>query len=144
MHACVRACVWCVNLHFPLSLKRPLPSHTHTHTVGSHSGPVSHLCQPGRSQASQCHPRWVRHGTHSLSKQEGTNTSSAASYLSLVPRLVCGLGMRALLARNQTRFLSCTQSNRDFYIFYPTNPSQDKGVYAVRWQQYKAHYHSHG
>ena len=29
MHACMRACVWCVNLHFPLSLKRPLPSHTH-------------------------------------------------------------------------------------------------------------------
>ncbi|XP_064396908.1 arylsulfatase A-like [Halichondria panicea] len=48
-----------------------------------------------------------------------------------------GVDMAPILFNNQ-------KSNRDFYIHYPTNPDKTLGVYAVRWQQYKAHYHSHG
>jgi len=36
------------------------------------------------------------------------------------------------------------KSNRDFVIYYPANPNPDRGVYAVRWNEYKAHYYSNG
>ena len=39
---------------------------------------------------------------------------------------------------------SHSQSNRDSYIYYPPGPSPQYGAYAVRWHEYKAHYHTHG
>lgn len=38
----------------------------------------------------------------------------------------------------------CTQSDRSVYIYYPSNPDPKLGVFAVRWNQYKAHYYSNG
>ena len=32
------------------------------------------------------------------------------------------------------------QSNRESYMFYPSDPTKDDGVFAVRWKQYKAHF----
>ncbi len=36
------------------------------------------------------------------------------------------------------------QSGRSVYIYYPSSPDPKLGVYAVRWNQYKAHYYSNG
>lgn len=36
------------------------------------------------------------------------------------------------------------QSKRDSYMFYPTDPSQSDGVFAVRWKQFKAHFITKG
>ena len=40
--------------------------------------------------------------------------------------------------------LSLPQSNRDYYIYYPVDPTPELGMFAVRWGHYKAHYYSHG
>lgn len=40
--------------------------------------------------------------------------------------------------------LQNTQSDRDVFIYYPSNPDPKLGVFAVRWNQYKAHYYSNG
>ncbi|XP_064404043.1 arylsulfatase A-like [Halichondria panicea] len=36
------------------------------------------------------------------------------------------------------------KSGRSVYIYYPSSPDPKLGVYAVRWNQYKAHYYSNG
>lgn len=36
------------------------------------------------------------------------------------------------------------QSDRDYYVYYSTDPVSEKGPAAVRWTHYKAHFHSKG
>ena len=35
-------------------------------------------------------------------------------------------------------------SLRDYYIYYPKNPSPESGIFAIRWKQYKAHFYQEG
>ncbi|KAM8860968.1 arylsulfatase A-like [Synchiropus picturatus] len=37
-----------------------------------------------------------------------------------------------------------TMSERETMMFYPTNPTQQYGLFAVRWGKYKAHYYTSG
>lgn len=36
------------------------------------------------------------------------------------------------------------QGKRETMFFYPVDPSEKYGVFAVRWQKYKAHYYTRG
>ena len=36
------------------------------------------------------------------------------------------------------------QSNREYFVYFGDNASKDLGISALRWQQYKIHYNSHG
>ena len=36
------------------------------------------------------------------------------------------------------------QSNRNYYIYYPSDVTEDLGIAAIRLNQYKAHFHSQG
>ena len=36
------------------------------------------------------------------------------------------------------------QSKRDTFYYYPASPDPDEGVYAIRWNQYKAHFYTYG
>jgi arylsulfatase A len=41
-------------------------------------------------------------------------------------------------------FEETRKSNRDVYFYYPTDPSPEDGVFATRYQQYKAHFFTKG
>ena len=48
-----------------------------------------------------------------------------------------GLDMSPILFEN-------SPSNRDHYIYFPSNFSPDIGYHAIRWKEYKAHYYTSG
>ena len=75
--------------------------------------------------------------------------------IKLPPVALDGFDMAPILFENKTvsrlytllSRMPCTllhQSNRNYYIYYPDNVSPSEGIYAVRLNQYKAHYYSHG
>ena len=37
-----------------------------------------------------------------------------------------------------------SQSNRNYYVYYPNDVTEELGIAAIRLNQYKAHFHSHG
>lgn len=41
-------------------------------------------------------------------------------------------------------FNSCLQSKRETMVFYPTDPSEMYGLYALRLGKYKAHFYTRG
>ena len=38
----------------------------------------------------------------------------------------------------------CLKSNRKYYIYYPSDVTEELGIAAVRFNQFKVHYHSIG
>ncbi|XP_070577427.1 arylsulfatase A-like [Ptychodera flava] len=79
----------------------------------------------------------------------GVRTAELASTMDLLPTLVKLTGSEL---PNTTLdgfdissvLFSGGKSQRDTFFFYPQNPRHDIGVYAVRYQQYKAHFYTEG
>ncbi|XP_065912196.1 arylsulfatase A-like [Dysidea avara] len=52
-------------------------------------------------------------------------------------RVIDGVDMSPILFENE-------MSQREYYIYYPSGASPEKGVYAIRHKEYKAHYYTSG
>ncbi|XP_065912199.1 arylsulfatase A-like isoform X2 [Dysidea avara] len=52
-------------------------------------------------------------------------------------RIIDGVDMSPILFEDK-------ESNRESYIYYPSNPSPNIGIFAVRHKEYKAHYYTKG
>lgn len=98
-----------------------------------HVGHPSHHCHSGRSQTSQGDAGWIRYDRTPGQPRQGSSI------------ILWGQSLRIyLIYVSIFFFLIFLKSKREAMMFYPTNPTEEYGLFAIRLGKYKAHFYTEG